>query len=391
VPGLPHLQPAAPKLAPPLPTPVKPAATPPAPAAVPAATLAPAPAPPLLAEHISPLAEAALLQPACKEARQQAAAALQLLHPARAELLPVLQRLLPRACSAGKAAKQYFTLLEDCLEVPNSAAAGAAQDAQHRSIRSGGGGAVAKAKHAPQPALAAPAPPAARQAALEGVGSELRTLTQRLLTQQEVEAAGLVNAGPQGFTLGWLIQLLQSSLGLGLAADGNPQATGREGSTGAAAVAATGGGLPPPHEQQALLRQVLWAAAALDALSVGRTAATKAAARQLEGLLKDLWADCGTAAGAAEAGRGAAGADAMYAPRWQVARAAVELLESLQVAPGSGEDASGCGAGGAGWLQHMAPPLLSRLVGCVCPERAAPVYVLQLIKAASQTDVSVGN
>jgi hypothetical protein len=374
--GAPHPQLAAPKPPPPAPAPALAPAKPPAPAPAP-----PQPPPPLLSEHIAPLAEAALLHPTCKEARQQAAAALQLLHPARAELLPVLQRLLPRACGAGKAAKQYFTLLEECLE-PSATFADAAGSPPAAARRSAGGGGAhgrARPRAAAPRAPPAPPPPAARQAALEAVGAELRALTQRLLLQQGVEAAGLVSAGPQSFTLGRLVQLLQA--GLDVAGDA---AGGAAAAATALGVGDVGGGLPPPGEQRALLHQVLWASAALDALSVGRGAATRAAARQLEGLLRDFWGD-GAACEPAGPGCDGDGADGT---RWEVARALVELLESLQAAAAAaGSISEPDGPAAAGWLQHMAAPLLARLAACVCPERAAPIYMLQLIKAASQTDV----
>jgi hypothetical protein len=269
-----------------------------------------------------------------------------------------LPRLLPRAGGAGKAGKQLFDLFESCLsDLPTGEA---------------GGGAL-------------------RRRTAAAAAAELRLLAERLLLQQAEEGAGLADAAQQGFTLGRLAQLLQAALASppppasvqGSGADGIGDGAGGEGWDGA------------------LLRQVLWCSAALQALTVGRSSVTKAAARQLERLLQERWAvpavpgedgphggDEASGGGSGGGGGGGAAVDAAAAAeaRLQVARAAVQLLESLQ-APADAACAAPAEAAAARarWLQHLCGPLLARLCACVCPERREPMYMLQLIKAPSQT------
>ncbi|KIY93799.1 E3 ubiquitin-protein ligase UBR4, partial [Monoraphidium neglectum] len=275
-----------------------------------------------------------------------------------------LPRLLPRAGGAGKAGKQLFDLFESCLsDLPTGEA---------------GGGAL-------------------RRRTAAAAAAELRLLAERLLLQQAEEGAGLADAAQQGFTLGRLAQLLQAALASppppasvqGSGADGIGDGAGGEGWDGA------------------LLRQVLWCSAALQALTVGRSSVTKAAARQLERLLQERWAvpavpgedgphggDEASGGGSGGGGGGGAAVDAAAAAeaRLQVARAAVQLLESLQ-APADAACAAPAEAAAARarWLQHLCGPLLARLCACVCPERREPMYMLQLIKAPSQTDFIPGS
>jgi hypothetical protein len=363
---------------------------PPAPAAAAAplrAATPAAPPPPPLSDQIAPLVYQLLLHPSCKEVRQQAAASLQLLHPRRGEQLPILVRLLPRACAVGKAGKQFFLLLEGCLGSGKATAddggspsiAAASQGAGSPGLAAGQGG-------SDDADVSDELSPGSWQEAAEAIGYELRQLAERLLTQQEVEGSNLVNAGAHGFTLGRLVQMLQIVLGGGSSGDGEQQPAAESGEEAATQLEL------PPQLQQRLLRQVLWCVSALEALSIGRTSATKAAGRQLEQLLQDRWMSAG--------GGGSSGA------RWEVARAASELLETLQpaVAAGGGGAATAAAAAAAiaataapdaaataPWLQHLCEPLLARLCACVCPERVAPVYTLQLIKAPTQQDFIPGS
>jgi len=341
------------------------------------AAAAPAgPPPPPLSAQIAPLVEQQLLHPSCKEVRQQAAEALQRLHATRAELLPLLLRLLPSACGAGKSGKHYFTLFEDCLSQSSSLSGASSSGSPAAAAAAGSGGRRSGKEKDGSKASRGEVSAQALQQAVEAIGCELRVLSERLLVQQEVEGASLVNAGAQGFTLGRLVQLLQTVLGSS-SSEAAAESCQREAAGGAPLIL-------PAQQQQQLLRQVLWCCSALEALTVGRTSATKAAGRQLEQLLQERWMD------------GVTGDDAGSNPsdpaRWQVARAASELLEPLQAAATNADALGGSGAPPAGpWLQHLCAPLLARLCTCVCPERAVPVYMLQLIKASSQQDFIPGS
>lgn len=360
-----------------------------------------------------------LLHPACQAVRKEAACILKLLYPLPAAMLQVLLRLLPVACSSGKAGDQFFALLDESLgstlAVTGSTPTSSTLAVTGSTVTTGAGTSGTGSQSPSSQATAAPGdcsqsdsegPATLVPQLVAAVTAQLVLQVEQLLSRETLASAPLLpgyssTTATPASTLTPPAGSLPTMLLMHVPQSGDVASAATEAACYAADASYTLDRLSrlllqlaaKPEAVALMLQQdqnlgdLLWCSAGLDALIVCRSSSIVATADLLKKLLTErlLTADEGSRRLLAQAAlRQLAYLHGQC--RWT----AIDSWSGKPTTTTTPQTPRNTNPQHHTYTQ-LHGPLLSYLHKAVCPEKSKPVYQLLLEKAASQEEFIPGS